>query len=455
MTWVEAQARSRFPECEVVARDHPRYDLERRIFNGFIDRRPRAILFAETGCALVEAGRWLLEKNLPFSIRAGGHNVAGSSLIEDGYVLDTSRLAHVAVNRAAMTADVQPGALWRDFDSICAKYRLCTPGGIISDTGVAGLTLGGGIGWLNGICGLTCDNLTEADVLTPSGRVVTASENENFDLLWALRGGGGNFGLVTRFRFRLHPLPSLYAGSVVYRGEGFREAMQRYFECCESASDQLTISFVALTGPGEPRISLDICFAGVSESQGGIADDLLPSKSHTLLKDTRKAYTYVNWQRQLDDDERRGRRSYWRAIYVSDLANDGFLSILERYFNEAPSSHSMLTIDHVHGAAHRFDHATSAYGDRVHKYLFLINTNWDDVKDDEVNLAWCNSLFRDIQPFCFLNTYVNYLSQEGDGRVEAAFGAALPRLRQVKLRYDPENKFCGTQNIRPARCAPS
>ncbi|WP_158285836.1 MULTISPECIES: FAD-binding oxidoreductase [unclassified Caulobacter] len=433
----------------MVANDHPHYECDRRIFNGYIDRKPRAILFPETEQALVAVGRFALDQDRPFSIRAGGHNVAGSSLVEDGYVIDTSRLAGVYVDRDARLADVQPGALWRDFDSVAAKFRLCTPGGIISDTGVAGLTLGGGIGWLNGLYGLTCDNLVAADILLPSGELVRASENQNFDLLWALRGGGGNFGLVTRFQLRLNPLPQLLAGSIVYRHTELREALERYVACCEAAPDELTISLVAPCGARSARVSLDVCYAGAPETGLSLTDPLLPRAASSLLRDTRQRYSYVNWQRQFDDDLRRGRRSYWRAIYVQDPVSPRFLSIFERYLVSAPSEHSMLTFDHVHGAAHRVGNESSAYGDRTHSYLFLINTNWDDAQDDEANLDWCNALFAELQTLGLETTYVNYLSEEGDARVSAAFGDNMSRLRATKRRYDPDNRFRSNQNISP------
>jgi FAD/FMN-containing dehydrogenase len=435
---------------EVVSEGHPDYERERRIFNGYIDRRPRAILYPETEASLLAVARLALKLDHPFSIRAGGHNVAGSSIVEGGHVIDTSRLAGVRVDRSRKTADVQPGALWRDFDSMTAKYRLCTPGGIISDTGVAGLTLGGGIGWLNGLHGLSCDNLIEADVMLSSGEVVVASESQNFDLLWALRGGGGNFGLVTRFRFCLHPSPRLFAGSIVYNRTDLREAMLRYFECCESAPDELTMSFVAFCGAGAPRISLDVCYAGGAESGRALTDALLPRNISSLIRDTRQVYSYVNWQRQFDDDKRRGRRSYWRAVYIQDLTAPHFLEILARYTASSPSDHSMLTVDHVHGAAHRQDRSTSAYGDRESKYLFLINTNWDEPKDDYVNLAWCNALFDEIISFGSASTYVNYLSQEGEARIKSAFGPNMSRLRLVKGLFDPDNRFKSNQNIVPA-----
>jgi len=421
--------------------------MERRIFNGFIDRRPRALIFPESQASLVAAAKLLLERSEKFSVRAGGHNVAGSSLIDDGYVLDTSRLAHVSVDRERMVADVQPGALWRDFDSTCAKFQLCTPGGIVSDTGVAGLTLGGGIGWLNGLYGLSCDNLIEADVLLSNGEIVTAAETSNFDLLWALRGGGGNFGLVTRFRFNLHPLPSIYAGSIVYDGRGFREAMQKYLECCLTAPDEFTVSLVAATGPGSPRVSLDVCFAGEHAAGESVTNTLHPQASDLVLSDSRKRYSYVNWQRQLDDDARRGRRSYWRALYVEDMSSQRFLSLVERYLFSAPSPHSMLTVDHVHGASLRYGRESSAYGDRKHEFLFLINTNWDQSCDDEKNLTWCDDLYSELREFGTGTTYLNYLSEEGSARVAESFGENFSRLKKIKAKYDPANAFLGTQRV--------
>lgn len=436
-------------EGQIIDRTHRDFDAHRAIFNGMIDRHPLAIAYPESNADLLSIGRWVLTNDIPFSIRAGGHNVAGTSLIDDGYVIDTSRLYQVKVDRSQRTAQVDVGALWRDFDSSCAKFNLCTPGGIISDTGVAGLTLGGGIGWLNGLYGLSCDNLKSADVLLANGDLVVASEDENPELLWALRGGGGNFGLVTQFRFDLHPLPSLVAGSIVTDGDDFEDAVARYKACCDEAPDELTASFVAFTGPNKARISIDLCLV----TDGGLSINCTkyfePPRKSQIIRDTRQRYSYVNWQRQFDDDRRRGRRSYWRAMYIADLGEPKFVKVVKEYLLSAPSEHSMLTIDHIHGATHRASEVSSCFGNRTNKYLFLINTNWDSASDDRANLNWSDSLFQELTQFGPLGTYVNYLSREGADRASAAFGGNIERLRNLKAQFDPMNKFRSNQNIRP------
>lgn len=434
-------------EGEVISRADTKYDARRAIFNGMIDRHPLAIVYPESSADLVKIGRWVLEHDLPFSIRAGGHNVAGTSIIDDGYVIDTSRLSQIKVDRSRKSAWVEAGAFWRDFDSTCAKFDLCTPGGIISDTGVAGLTLGGGIGWLNGLYGLSCDNLRSARVLLANGELIEASDHQNSDLLWALRGGGGNFGLVTEFHFGLHPLPKLVAGSIVTGGDDFEDALMRYKSCCDTAPDELTVSFVAFTGPGSPRISLDLCLVADRQVDSSLVRTLEPSRESTILRDTRQHFSYVNWQRQFDDDRRRGRRSYWRAIYLSDLSDPKLVNVIRDYLWSAPSEHTMLTIDHIHGATHRVDRNFSCFGDRSSKYLFLINTNWESQSEDRANLDWSDSLFKELMQFGPLGTYVNYLSREGTERASAAYGEHIERLRRLKTKFDPKNKFRSNQNI--------
>lgn len=435
---------------EVVCRTDESYNKSRSVFNGMIDRYPSRILYPESLDSLINLTRCILSQDLSFSIRAGGHNVAGTSLVDDGYVVDTSRMSQVRVDRKRRIACVQPGSLWRDFDSTCAKYGLCTPGGIISDTGVAGLTLGGGIGWLNGLYGLSCDNLASARVLLANGELVKASDEENSDLMWALRGGGGNFGLVTEFSFNLHPMPELYAGSIVTGAEDLESAWIRYVSACRSAPREVTASFVAFSGPGNPRISLDVCVAEMSDRSAVLSAAFEPDSSTPVLRDSRQRYSYVNWQRQFDDDRRRGRRSYWRSIYLPTPDDPKLVGIIKEYLWSAPSEHTMLTVDHIHGAAHQDHGERSCFGDRNHEFLFLINTNWDSADDDRVNLEWSDSLFRELTKYGPTGTYVNYLSREGNDRATAAYGRHVQRLRDLKSKYDPRNMFRVNQNITPA-----
>ena len=434
--------------CEVITPRTYGYDAKRRIFNGFIEKRPSLIVYPETENSLISAFNICRERGNKFSIRAGGHNVAGTSIVEDGVVIDTSRMHRVKVDRKNKTAEIEPGAFWRDVDTIAAKFDLCTPGGIISDTGVAGLTLGGGIGWLNGLYGLACDNLIEAEVLLADGRVVKASSSENSDLLWALKGGGGNFGLVTKFVMKLHDLPNIFAGSIVYPYSEIETAINRYVTTCLNASDKLTTSFVATTRSDKKIVSLDVCYAGDSLS-GLYETDSLISLNSNILEDTRKTRSYINWQREFDEDIRRGLRSYWRSVFISNPLDPKFISTLNRYFSECPSEYTMLTFDHIHGASTRVGRFETAYSHRNKNFLFLINTNWEDSDDDNVNIDWCNRFYNDLISNFGAENYVNYLSNEEDERIKLAYGVqTYEKLKVIKRKFDPKNLFSANQNIK-------
>ena len=446
---VDISAFKRLQGCEIFSRDHLNYDQKRRIFNGLIDKRPSAIVYPEDTTALEQVFLTAMAVDVPISVRAGGHNVAGTSMIDDGIVIDTSRLHRVAVNREAKIAKIEPGAFWRDVDTILAKFDLCTPGGIISDTGVAGLTLGGGIGWLNGLYGLACDNLQSAQLLTADGQKVIASKEENEELLWALKGGGGNFGLVTEFTLSLHALPKIYAGSVVYSREHLRSALQVYTATCEAADDELTVSLVATTRKGERIVSLDACYAGDPFRGMKATESLLIKNGTSIWSDTRQKRSYVNWQRAFDEDIRRGLRSYWRSVFVNDPMDPIFQEIFARFFDNCPSEYTMLTFDHIHGAAARVPPDSTAYWHRDKMFLFLINTNWEHEQDDQKNIEWSDKFFHELRATCGAGNYVNYLSNEEDERVLLAYGPdTYSRLQSVKRQFDPNNVFSANQNIK-------
>ncbi len=389
-----------------------------------------------------------LEHNIKFTIRAGGHNVAGTSMLDNGVVIDVSRLYRVEIDRVNRIAVIQPGALWRDVDTSAEKFDLCTPGGIISDTGVAGLTLGGGIGWLNGLYGLACDNLVQAKVLLANGQHIQVNKDENSDLFWALKGGGGNFGLVTKFEQSLHELPEIYAGSILFPESSWKSALKRYVDTCMEASDNLTASFVATTKEGEKVISVDVCYAGnpnlgIKESSKFIGQNV-----EVVLSDSRKIRSYVNWQRMFDDDSRRGLRSYWRSLFIPDPSDEKFAKIFTKYFKSCPSIYTMLTFDHIHGEASRVKVLDTAYSHRGKMFLFLINTNWSAKDDDAINIDWCNNFYGELSSVFGGENYVNYLSKEESRRVELAYGdETFEKLKVIKRKYDPNNVFFGNQNI--------
>jgi FAD/FMN-containing dehydrogenase len=436
-------------DCLVILPDHKEYQVRRRIFNGLIDRNPAAIILPRSQAALQESFLAARGTGLPISVRGGGHNVAGLALVDAGIVIDNSFLRDVIIDPVSRIATVGPGALWADFDAAAQIYGLACPGGIVSDTGVAGLTLGGGIGWLNVMYGLACDALLSGDVILADGTSIEASEVVNEDLFWCLRGGGGNFGLVTRFRFRLQQLTKVYAGSIIYDFSQAKEALEKFWHMGQAAPDNLTVSLVATVRQGRKVVSIDVCYVGDAEDGRVITDLLLPTRYSALVGDSRRVRPYLTWQRAFDDDTRRGRRSYWRSIYIDDLSAT-FVNVFLDAVESAPSPFTMLTFDHIHGAAARVPTDATAFSQRNRKFLLLVNANWETPVEDRSNLDWCDSVFASLSGLGTGGGYINYLSNEGQKRISESYGSiTYERLRQFKRRFDPENVFRATQNIPP------
>ena len=435
---------------DAIEPSHPLYRSYCQIFNGAISKHPALILCPRTDEDAAIALAYAQETGQEVAVRGGGHNVAGLALVDDGVVIDFREMRAIAVNAAEQSVRVEPGTIWRELDAATSQYGLATTGGIVSDTGVAGLTLGGGLGWLMGKYGLSCDNLTSAKVLLADGTVVRASANENADLCWALRGGGGNFGIVLEFKFRLYPVSTVYAGSIIFPVSATRSAVRWFHKLGESAPDDLTMSLVgSTTADGVKVVSIDACWLG-TEGDGrtllsGACADV------DVITTTLKLRPYIEWQQAFDDPYRRGRRSYWKSLYVTDFS-DQFADFFEDAIAHAPSPHTMLTFDHTHGSASRVPSDATAFVHRDKHYLMLVNTNWNDVEDDALNISWTRETFERARKYGMSSVYVNYLSQEGPARVQEAYSSStLTRLQAVKQRYDPGNVFHANQNIPPLR----
>lgn len=426
-----------------------RYDDLRQIFNGLIDRRPDAIVLprsVDSACAAIEHA---IETGTPFSVRGGGHNVAGSAVLDAGIVVDCRLLRSVAPIAGTSLIKCEPGATWREYDLVSSALGRATPGGIISDTGVAGLSLGGGIGWLNGLHGLSCDNLVEASVLLADGQRVRAAEDENADLFWALRGGGGNFGFVYDFTFASHPIANVYAGSILYSEVTAIDALKAFWEAGRTAPDELTLSLVATVFGDQRAVSIDVCYAGDSAVGEAITKPLVPTNSRSPVRDTRIMRTYLAWQKAFDDPRRYGRRSYWKSLYIDELTSE-FIDAFQEMLRTAPSPHTMLTFDHLHGATQRVDIHSTAFAHRDKMFLFLINSNWDTADEDEANIAWTKKWFDVLLQTVPSTSYLNYLSDEGSERIVSAYGAlTFAKLRSLKSKFDPSNLFRSNQNILP------
>jgi FAD/FMN-containing dehydrogenase len=433
----------------LVLPGHDDYHAARRVWNGMIDKTPAIIAYCATPSDVVESIAFARETGLPTAVRAGGHNIAGKSLCEDGLVIDLSRMRRVTVDSESRTARAQGGALLADLDAASQAHGLATTTGVNSDTGLVGLTLGGGIGRLGRKHGLSCDNMLSAEVVTADGRIVNASEGDNADLLWALRGGGGNFGIVTDVVYRLHPLgPTVLAGSLIYRWKDARAALRLYAEFSAAAPDEISADAALLTLPGGERaVSISAFYAGpVEEAERA----LQPLRSALPpLEDRIRAIPYVELQRAGDATFPRGDRFFWKAQFLRNIPDAAIDSLIEMY-PAAPSLRSIFVFQQVGGAIARTPAEQSAYANRDAAVDAFPVSIWTDPAQDEPNIAWASTTYEAMRPFGTNGVYVNNLGDEGEDRVRAAYGANYRRLAALKQKFDPMNLFRANQNVRPA-----
>jgi FAD/FMN-containing dehydrogenase len=445
---------------ELIAPDHPKYHEARKVWNGMIDRYPTLIARCLGVSDVVAAIRFAREQELMVAIRGGGHNVAGTAVCDDGLVIDLSAMKGLRVDPIEHKARAEAGVLWGEFDRGTQAFGLATTGGIVTHTGLAGLTLGGGLGWLMRKHGLTCDNLLEADVVTAEGRFLRVSETENEDLFWAVRGGGGNFGVVTSFKFHLHPLgPEVLAGVVVYGGEEGASVLRAYRDFVADAPDEVGTTVVLRFAPpmpwlpaaihGQPVVIIGGCYAGpIEEAEKVMAP--LRTLGHPLV-DTLRPTTYVANQGLLDAGVPHGRHYYWKSHNTDELT-DGCISTLLDHAWKARSSTSYTIIFHLGGAAGRVSEDAMAYSGRAARHAININAAWsaDDV-EGSADIEWTREMWLALQSFSTGGVYMNFLGNEGEQRVRAAYGTAkYARLAALKEKYDPTNFFRMNQNIRPA-----
>jgi FAD/FMN-containing dehydrogenase len=437
----------------------PGYEDGRHVWNGMIDRRPALIARCQDAADVRAAVRFAGEHRLLLAVRGGGHNVAGFGTCDGGLVIDLSRMRDVHVDLDARTARVAGGATLADVDAATQEHGLAIPGGIVSTTGVAGLTLGGGQGWLRRTFGMTCDSLLSAEVVTADGQVVTASEAEHPELFWALRGGGGNFGVVTSFEFRTHPVgPTLAFAGPGYPLERAETVIAAMREFAAAAPDEVNVSATWWTIPAVPGfpeelhgrhvIILGAVHVGPPEEGERLLQPL--REVDVPLLDLSASVPYVGLQQMFDPFfPARALRYYWKSMYLAELGDDAVRTVAESV-RARPSESSMVGMWALGGALDRVDPAATATGARGAPFLLEILTSWDDPADDEVNVTWARDLFDAMKPFGTGKTNVNFPGFGDDtdfGR--AAFGEQWSRLVEVKRRYDPKNLFRLNQNVDP------
>jgi FAD/FMN-containing dehydrogenase len=447
---------------DLIGPDHDGYDDARAVWNGTVDRRPRLIARCRVPADVAAAVRLARIHDLEIAVRGGGHNVAGTAVCDDGIVIDLSAMRAVTVDPAARTARVQGGSLWGDVDHATQRHGLATTGGIVSHTGVGGVSLGGGIGWLMRKHGLVVDNLVEVEVVTADGDVIRASTDDHPDLFWALRGGGGNFGVVTSFLFRLHPVgPTVLAGPVFWAAEDTADILRFYREFITDAPDELgTIVRLGTIPPlpavrdelhFRPAIAVASCYAGPVED-GERAVRLLREFGSPLV-DLVGSTRYVDHQRSIDDTVPHGWHYYWKGTSLTRLT-DEVVDVIAEHAYDATSPRSYAAIFHLGGAVARVPRDATAYPGREVAHNMVIDAAWLPEQADIVGgaeTAWARAFHGALEPHG-AGVYVNFLDNDDDpSRVREAYGAATySRLAAVKARYDPENVFHHNKNIPPA-----
>ncbi|MGA9918972.1 FAD/FMN-containing dehydrogenase [Burkholderia sp. GAS332] len=434
------------------------FDEARSIWNAMIDRHPAMILRC-AGVADVRRGvAFARDNDLPLAVRGGGHNIAGTALCDDGLVIDLSPMKSVQIDPAARRAYVEPGATLGDFDHEAQAFGLATPLGINSTTGVAGLTLGGGFGWLSRKYGMTVDNLISADVVTADGELLHASADSHPDLFWAIRGGGGNFGVVTRFEFALHPVgPLVYGGLVVLPFDQAKHALLQYRTAVEQMPEELSVWPVVRLAPplpflppeahGKPVIVFAMCYSGPVENGPSVVE--VVRGFGTPVGEHLGPMPYAMWQQAFDPLLAPGARNYWKSHNL-DKISDGLIDALLDAIGTLPSPQCEIFLGQIGAQTCRVPVDATAYSSRDTQYAMNVHGRWDDASDDERCIAWARAFFAAAAPFALGSVYVNFMTQEEGGRVADAYGPNYERLIAVKQSYDPHNLFRHNQNIRPA-----
>jgi FAD/FMN-containing dehydrogenase len=426
----------------------PGYDAARTVWNAMIDRHP-ALITRCAGAADVIAGvMFAREHGLRLAIKGGGHNVAGTAVCDDGLLLDLSPMKGIRIDPVRRTARAEPGVLWGELDAEAQAFGLATIGVDVSSVGIAGLTLGGGFGWRMRHYGLACDILRSVDIVTAVGRLLTASATENPDLFWAVRGGGGNFGVVTSFEYQLHPAGQLLAGLLLYPVTMATEVLTFYREFTKTAPDELTVWAILLTAAdGAPTLALLVCYDG----SGPVAQQAVQPLRDVgpPLADHLGPMSYREVQTLFDAAFPAGLRSSWKSSYLAELSGDAIATMVDQ-FATVPSPQSAVLIEHLGGAVSRVGNDETAFSDRAAPYSFLIASVWPDATQSAQNVHWTDECWQAMQPFASGGVYVNYLGEEGQDHVKAAYGRNYDRLVAVKNKYDPTNLFRVNQNIPPA-----
>lgn len=435
---------------QLVEPDHADYEQARRLHNGMIDKRPALIARCRSAADVVDALALARRAGVEVAVRGGGHGVAGRAATDGGLMIDLAPMKGVHVDPRRRTVRAEPGLTWREFNRAAAVHGLATTGGVVSSTGIAGLTLGGGIGWLMGRYGLTIDNLLSAEVVTADGDVLTASEDEHPDLFWGLRGGGGNFGVVTSFEYRAHPVRDVVAGPVLYPLSDARAAFAFHRDFTASTPDELTVGAALLHAPdgsGTKVAALVPCHCG---EPAAAEDDVKPLRAHGApIADLVAPMPYPVVNTLLDPAFPKGALNYWKSGFLPALSDDA-IDVLVDAFERVPSTMTGIFLDHIHGAATRVPADATAFPHRREAFSVLILGQWADPNDTDTTIGWVRETFELLRPHLNDARYTNFLAADDTGVVRQGYGENYQRLAEVKRSYDPDNVFHLNHNIDPS-----
>ncbi|HTM58109.1 MAG TPA: FAD-binding oxidoreductase [Candidatus Udaeobacter sp.] len=437
----------------------PGYDAARTIWNAMIDRRPAVIVRAAGAADVIAAVSFARKHGLTLAVRGGGHNIAGNAVSEGGLMLDLTPMKSVRIDPVAKTARVEPGVTLGEFDKEAQAFGLATPTGINSTTGIAGLTLGGGFGWLSRKYGLTIDNLLAADVVTADGKLLHASEKDNPDLFWAIRGGGGNFGVVTSFEYQLHPIgPTVLSGLIVHPFAQASELLDAWRKFTAKAPEELTCWVVMRKAPplpflpaewhGKEVLVLAVCWCGdLEQGKKAIAPlEAIGKPIATVIGPNPLA----GWQTAFDPLLAPGVRNYWKSHDFLEI-NDAAIKLLVDAIGRLPSPDCEIFMGHLGGRVNQVPAKATAYPHRDVVYIMNVHTRWSSPADDKACIAWARDLFDKMTPHATGGVYVNFMPEDETQRVRAgAYGVNFDRLTKLKAKYDPTNLFRMNQNIAPA-----
>jgi FAD/FMN-containing dehydrogenase len=441
---------------ETITPDDAGYEEARKVYNAMIDRRPHVIVRAESADDVVAAVNFARENDLPVAIRGGAHSVPGFGTADDAVVIDLNKMQNVGVDPGKQRARAEGGTTWGTFNDATGAHGLATTGGIISTTGVGGLTLGGGIGYLTRGHGLSIDSLLSAEVVLADGRKVTASETENEDLFWALRGGGGNFGVVTQFEFQLHPLTEIYGGPIVFELDDAKTVLEFYRDFIKDAPEQFggfpawqiapPLPFIPEDRHGEPFMIFVTCWAGpVEEGEAALAPirEVAP-----VVAEMVGPMPYPALNSAFDALVPPGLQHYWKASFVKELTDDAITAHLE-HGPKVPTVNSTVHIYPINGAANRVASDATAFAYRDATFATVIAGMWPDAADTEANTKWVRDFYDATAPHSEEGGYVNFMADDDQDRIRANYKGNYDRLVEVKRTYDPDNLFRLNQNIKP------